>query len=80
MGKENALHLQKAIEENYDMTTDWTVARYIGITIDWDYKSRRVHLSMPVYVNKALKQLHHIKSKNQHSPFQITPIKYGANK
>eukprot|EP00804_Cyclotella_cryptica_P006178 CCRYP_015259-RA/>CCRYP_015259-RA protein AED:0.43 eAED:0.43 QI:0/0/0/0.66/0.5/0.33/3/0/361 len=40
-----------------------------------------VHLSMPGYVTKALKQFHHPKPViPQHTPFPSTPIKYGAKK
>ena len=34
--EERALHLKKALEGNYKVTTDWTGARYISITLDWD--------------------------------------------
>jgi hypothetical protein len=56
IGKEHALHLKKVLERHYKLTCDWTGTRYIGITLDWDYKKRQVHLSMPNYVKKALKQ------------------------
>jgi len=80
VGEEHALHLKKVLEENYKITTDWTASRYIGITLDWDYKKRQVHLSMPGYVAKALKQFQHILKKKQHSPFQCKEIQYGAKK
>eukprot|EP00804_Cyclotella_cryptica_P022993 CCRYP_015003-RA/>CCRYP_015003-RA protein AED:0.12 eAED:0.12 QI:0/0/0/1/1/1/2/0/454 len=61
--------------------TDWTGNRYIGIRLDWDYNNRKVHLSMPGYKAKALKQFHHKPpSEPQHSPFPTKPIKYGAKK
>ena len=60
-------------------SSGWT--RYIGITIDWDYKKRQVHLSMPGYVAKALKQFgHEWDKKKQDAPFPSAPIKYGAKK
>ena len=34
VGEENALHLKKTIEENYTVTSEWYVQRYIGITLD----------------------------------------------
>ena len=80
VGKEHALHLKQVIKENYGVTTDWAGARYIGITIDWDYSNRLVHISMPGYVAKELKKFHHTKSKKQHSPLQRTPIRYGSKK
>ena len=77
-GEEHALHLKKTLEENYKVTTDWTGGRYIGITLDWDYKNHQVHLTMPNYVKKALKQFQHVMSaKQQHAPYPSIPIKYG---
>lgn len=81
VGKEHALHLKSVIESYYPLSTDWTGNRYIGIRLDWDYNNRKVHLSMPGYKAKTLKQFHH-KPPNepQHSPFPTKPIKYGAKK
>ena len=81
VGEEHALHLKKALESDYKVTTDWTGARYIGITLDWDYERRQVHLSMPNYVRKALKQFQHVQSTNkQNAPYPSMPIIYGAKK
>jgi hypothetical protein len=33
--------------------------RYCGLTIKWDYVGNKVHLSMPTYVEKALKRFQH---------------------
>ena len=80
-GKEHALHLKATLEEHYKVTNDWEGKRYIGITLDWDYKRRQVHLSMPGYVAKALKQFQHQKStKKQNAPFPCARIIYGAKK
>ena len=77
----DARHLMNVLKNHYDVTEDWTGARYIGITLDWDYAKRQVHLSMPGYVKKALTQFNHTKpSKRQNSPFQHTPPNYGAKK
>jgi hypothetical protein len=79
VGKAHALHLQSVIEEHYKVSADWTGGRYIGITMDWDYDKRQVHLSMPGYKDKALKQFQHFKPATaQHAPFQCAIIKYGA--
>ncbi len=80
VGDEHAEHLKNTLEEHYKLTCDWTGTRYFGITLDWDYKKRQVHLSMPNYVKKALKQFQHIAGKLQHSPFPSVPIQYGAKK
>ena len=65
IGEEHAMHLKKTLEVDYAVTTEWNGARYIGITLDWDYKRRQVHLSMPNYVEKALKQFQHTLKKKQ---------------
>jgi hypothetical protein len=81
VGKEHALHLKSVLESYYPLSTDWTGDRYIGIQLDWDYNNRKVHLSMPGYKAKALKQFQHkTPSEPQHSPFPTKPIKYGAKK
>jgi hypothetical protein len=76
--KEDVEHLQSVIERDYTVTADWTGNRYIGITLDWDYNRRRVHLSMPNYVRKALKLFQHNVRKEQHAPHPCAPIIYGA--
>ena len=55
VGEEHALHIKQTIEENYTVTVESDGKRYTGITLDWDHKIRQVHLSMPNYVQKALK-------------------------
>jgi hypothetical protein len=80
VGEEHAMHLKKVLKLHYKLTCDWTGTRYIGITLDWDYKKRQVHLSMPNYVKKALKQFQHIAGTLQQSPYPSVPIQYGAKK
>ena len=80
VGKEHANHLLKVLQELYKVTTDWTGTRYIGIHLVWDYQKRQVHLYMPEYVRKALKQFQHKFNKKQNQPFPHTPIQYGAKK
>jgi hypothetical protein len=36
--KDDVQHLQQVLEEHYKITTDWDGKRYIGITLNWDYK------------------------------------------
>eukprot|EP00956_Cyclotella_meneghiniana_P036650 scaffold128493_cov64-Cyclotella_meneghiniana.AAC.1 len=81
VGEEHAQHLKKALEKDYTVTTEWDGRRYIGITLDWDYERRRVHLSMPGYVSKALKQFQHERPKvKQDAPYPSARIIYGAKK
>jgi hypothetical protein len=80
VGEEHANHLKATLKELYKLTCDWTGQRYIGITLDCDFKRRQVHLSMPNYVKKALKQFQHKVRKLQHAPYPSAPIQYGAKK
>ena len=80
VGKEHVLHLKQKIEENYTVTLEWDGRRYIGITLDWNYNRRQVHISMPNYVTEALKKSNHTIQKTQHQPYPSAPIKYSANK
>ena len=50
------------------------------ITLGWNYSKRQVHLSMPKYVTKAVKQFQHIAKKHQYAPYSCIPIQYGAKK
>jgi hypothetical protein len=59
---------------------DWTGKLYIWIILDWDYNKRQAHLSMPNYMQKALKQFQHKAGKLQHAPYQSAPIQYSAKK
>ena len=77
VGKKHAIHLKNTIEDNYTVTIEWDGRRYISITLDWDYKRRKVHLSMPNYVIKSLKKFNHKLQKKQHQPYQSEPIIYG---
>ena len=78
-GEEHAKYLMNALKENYEISEDWEGEMYIGLTFDWDYDEGEVHISMPGYVAKALKQFQHEKPKRrQDSPCPWTPPKYGA--
>ena len=70
------------LRENYDITEDWEGERYIGMHLRWDcwdYKGRMVHMAMPGYVEKALKEFQHEQpSRQQNSPYVAAPKRYGA--
>jgi hypothetical protein len=78
--REHAEHLKKVLEEHYNVTCNWTGERYIGIHLHWDYVKRQVHLYMPGYVEKALRQFQHKLTKKQYQPFPHTPVQYGQKK
>ena len=54
VGKEHSDHLVRVLIEQYKISEDWGGKKYIGLTFDWDYRKRKVHVSMPWYVNMAL--------------------------
>ena len=71
VGEAHANHLIKALKKNYDISEDWKGLKYCGLSLDWDYKKREVHLSMPGYVEKALARLKHERpKKSQDQPHQ----------
>ena len=78
--KEHALRLKQTLEESYKVTTEWDVTGYTGIMLDLDYKRIQVHLFLPGYTDKSLKQFNHTKKKNQNQPYPSAPIIYGAKK
>ena len=78
VGKENATHLIETLKEYYTISEDWGGNKYVGLTIDWDYKGRQVHLSMPGYIEKALKRFGHERPrKRQDQPHEHVPPEYG---
>ena len=79
VGREHAEHLKSVIEEHYKVTTDWEGKRYLGLTLDWDYVLRQVHLSMPDYVPDALTRFKRERPRKfQNAPHASTAIIYGA--
>ena len=79
IGKENAQHLIDTIRSQYTMTTDWSGELYCGLTLKWDYANRTVDLSMPGYIEKALRRFEHQPpNRAQHSPYKCTIPQYGA--
>ena len=76
---EDANHLINVLQKYYQITIDWTGSKYIGLTLDWDYGQRQVHLSMPGYIQKALEKFQHPKPKRpQNSPHPHAVTIYGA--
>jgi hypothetical protein len=73
-------HLIQTLKQDYDIEEDWEGTWYLGITLDWDYKKREVHLSMPGYVERALARFGHLIPKTlQHQPHKHTVPTYGAS-
>ena len=54
VGKQHAKHLVNVTKQTYECTKDWEGKRYLGLTFNWDYNQRKVHLSIPNCVSTAL--------------------------
>jgi hypothetical protein len=79
-GKEHAQHLIAALKQSYEaVTTDWDSTLFCGITLGWDYKARTVDLSMPGYVDKAMREFQHPPpTKPEHQPHRHNEPQYGV--
>jgi hypothetical protein len=59
VGKHHAEHLWNALLHTYELTTDWTVTVYSGMTLKWDYNKRKYDISMHGYVSNVLSKFQH---------------------
>ena len=72
-------HLQQALRQQYDITTDMTGTLYCGLTLAWNYDKQYVDVSMPGYIEKTLLRFgHKSPTRPQHSPHQWDRPIYGA--
>ena len=79
VGKEHAENLIGVLKQDYEINTDWEGTQYLGLTLDWNYIKRQVHLSMPGYIAKTLIRFAHpTPNKPQHQPHPHTERIYGA--
>jgi hypothetical protein len=61
------------------MTVDWQATKYIGLTIEWDYTTRKANIHMPGYLEKAFVRFkHQTPDKIQRSPHPCVIPKYGT--
>lgn len=78
-GRQHAEHLLTTLRLLYPITVNWVGDKYIGYTIKWDRINRRVHLSMPGYVDKALDRFGiHKPSRPVNAPTRYIPPNYGT--
>ena len=64
--------------EFYEVSKDWKGKKYCGITLDWDYDRRKVHLSMPGYCREALILFRHERRKVMDQPHEHAVPAYRA--
>ena len=79
VGEEHAHHLINVLKKHYKVAEDWNGEKYSGITLDWDYVRREVHLSMPEYCADALVRFNHTLRKLNHQPHKHTLPTYGTS-
>ena len=78
VGEEHANHLISVLSKHYVLDTDWEGKKYVGITLDWDYPGKKVHLSMPGYCGEALVRFGHELRKRTDQPHPHVIPTYGA--
>jgi hypothetical protein len=79
VGREHAEHLMACIKKNYNISSDWNGSAYCGLTLEWDYKSRTVDLSMTGYIKAALhKYQHAAPARPEHAAHTWNPPMHGA--
>ena len=76
--KEDANHLLDTLKKVYQITEDWSGTKYVGLTIDINRQKRTLAISIPGYVDRALKRFNVTKlDRDTHSPLIFPPIRYG---
>ncbi len=81
VGCEHVEHLSGILKEHYKCSQDWSGARYLGMTINWDYINKSVHVSMLDYVPEAVIHFQHAPpAKPQHQPYPHIKPMYGTTK
>jgi hypothetical protein len=79
VGKDPAQCLLECLTLLYTVTADWSGTKYCGLTLDWDYASRVVNLSMPGYISKALHRFQQPHPPHpEHAPHTWAAPTYGA--
>lgn len=77
--KADAQHLFDTLNKLYVVTVDWTGTKYLGLTLNWNYKQQYVDISMPGYIDKALQRFQvPPPTRAQHSPHSWTAPIYGT--
>ena len=59
VGEEHANNLLSVLRKYYTVDKNAEGSKYCGITLDWDYKNCKVHLSMPGYCPESLQCFRH---------------------
>jgi hypothetical protein len=54
INKEDVEHLASILKQDYKINIDWEGTQYLDLTLDLDYATHKVNLSMPGYIEKNL--------------------------
>jgi hypothetical protein len=78
--KADAEELIHALRTHYEaVSVNWEGKLFCGITLEWDYKNRRVDLSMPGYIDKVRHKYHHdMPQQPKHQPYTCATPQYGV--
>jgi len=75
INKDDVTHLLAALQKDYEVDTDWEGTRYLGLTLDWDYKVNASTLACPDTSRRPLPNLdtkpqpsHNTNHTNTHFP------------
>jgi hypothetical protein len=59
IGWQHAEHILSALHDLYSVTVDRKGKKYLGLTLAWDYAKRTCDISMPGYIEAAIKNFQH---------------------
>lgn len=76
---EDAKHLTDVLKKQYEITEDKAGSKYVGISIAHDKQARTLTLSMPKYIENALKRFGITTEMAVHSPAVFVPPAYGKH-
>ena len=77
VGNDHFEHLCDALRDLYEIRVDKTGSTYLGMTLKWDYKNQHVDISMPGYVEKAIRRFQNVPTGNQKAPFPAPQMQFG---
>ena len=72
-------HLLTTLGTHYEYKIDYSGTKYCSLSLEWDYNNKTCDLSIPGYVERALKRFTHPKPPGpEDSPYKWTRPNYGA--
>ena len=75
----NFTYFADCLHSLYGVTVDCSGSQFLGITLAWDYTLRRVTLSMPWYIKRAIARFKYACQRARHAPAHYVPTTYGGN-